>query len=83
MAKYDSYVICTSPRSGSTLLCNLLRATGVAGNPGSHFHDPSVSAWMGYYGLTLDASMSERSVLQTVFEAAIAEGQSRHGHVWP
>ncbi|MEM7023395.1 MAG: Stf0 family sulfotransferase [Pseudomonadota bacterium] len=24
MAHYDSYVICTSPRSGSTLLCDLL-----------------------------------------------------------
>jgi LPS sulfotransferase NodH len=30
MAKYDSYVICTSPRSGGTLLCKLLAAVGVA-----------------------------------------------------
>ena len=32
MANFDSYVICTSPRSGSTLLCQLLAATGVAGD---------------------------------------------------
>ncbi|MBT6203829.1 MAG: sulfotransferase, partial [Rhodospirillaceae bacterium] len=43
MARYQSYVICTSPRSGSTLLCSLLAATGLAGNPCSHFHDPSIS----------------------------------------
>ncbi|HBF29284.1 Stf0 family sulfotransferase, partial [Rhizobium sp.] len=31
MAKFSSYVICTSPRSGSTLLCKLLAATGISG----------------------------------------------------
>lgn len=31
------YVICATPRSGSTLLCNLLRASGVAGDPQSWF----------------------------------------------
>jgi LPS sulfotransferase NodH len=28
-----SYLVCATPRSGSTLLCETLRATGVAGNP--------------------------------------------------
>ncbi|MEO1275711.1 MAG: Stf0 family sulfotransferase [Pseudomonadota bacterium] len=46
-----SYVICTAPRSGSTLLCHLLRATGVAGWPGSHFHRPSLTGWLDAYGL--------------------------------
>ena len=32
-----NYVICTSPRSGSTLLCSLLRSSGVAGWPQSWF----------------------------------------------
>lgn len=27
------YIICTTPRSGSTLLCEALRNTGIAGNP--------------------------------------------------
>ena len=39
MADFEAYVICTSPRSGSTLLCKLLVATGVAGLPASHFHE--------------------------------------------
>jgi LPS sulfotransferase NodH len=33
-----SYLICTLPRSGSWLLCNLLRCSGVAGKPAEHFH---------------------------------------------
>ncbi len=33
----SSYLVCATPRSGSTLLCEMLRATGVAGNPLEHF----------------------------------------------
>ena len=33
-----SYLICSIPRSGSNLLCDLLRATGVAGAPTELFH---------------------------------------------
>src|SRR3954467_13591327 len=32
-----SYLVCATPRSGSTLLCELLAATGVAGRPAEHF----------------------------------------------
>ena len=32
-----SYLICTTPRSGSTLLCELLRARGIAGRPDEYF----------------------------------------------
>lgn len=32
-----SYLVCATPRSGSTLLCEMLRATGVAGTPLEHF----------------------------------------------
>lgn len=32
-----AYLVCATPRSGSTLLCEMLRATGVAGNPLEHF----------------------------------------------
>ena len=42
----QAFVIATVPRSGSTLLCHLLTATGVAGRPASHFHRPSLAAWM-------------------------------------
>jgi trehalose 2-sulfotransferase len=32
-----SYLVCATPRSGSTLLCEMLRETGHAGNPLEHF----------------------------------------------
>jgi trehalose 2-sulfotransferase len=32
-----AYLVCATPRSGSTLLCELLGATGVAGHPLEHF----------------------------------------------
>lgn len=79
MAKYDSYVICTSPRSGSTLLCKLLAATGVAGNPESYFHRCSIRGWLADFGLTPDPSVSEREHLETAFRTAITEGTLETG----
>lgn len=35
------YILCATPRSGSTLLCALLTATGVAGRPKSYFRAQS------------------------------------------
>jgi LPS sulfotransferase NodH len=32
-----SYLVCTTPRSGSTLLCELLADTGIAGRPDEYF----------------------------------------------
>ncbi|WP_091184048.1 Stf0 family sulfotransferase [Microlunatus flavus] len=44
----DSWLLCATPRSGSTLLCGLLESSGVAGRPASYFnrrglHDYSTS----------------------------------------
>lgn len=78
-ARYASYVICTSPRSGSTLLCSLLKATGIAGNPASWFHEPSVTEWQGDFGIASQQSASERDVLQSVFRAAIERGSRGTG----
>ncbi|MFN8635161.1 MAG: Stf0 family sulfotransferase [Chloroflexota bacterium] len=36
----QSYVICTTPRSGSNFLCEVLQATGVAGHPDEYFWNP-------------------------------------------
>ena len=79
MAKYDSYIICTSPRSGSTLLCKLLAATGVAGNRNSYFHRPSISDWLADLGLTRKPSVPERELLEAIFRAAIAKGTLNTG----
>jgi len=39
----QSYFLCTMPRSGSTLLCDLLAQTGVAGKPNSFFRPQSMA----------------------------------------
>ena len=79
MAKYDSYVICTSPRSGSTLLCKLLKKTAVAGNPDSYFHRASISAWCEGRGINQRLSMPERDVLDLVFRATALDGSLETG----
>ena len=78
-ARYQSYIICTSPRSGSTLLCRLLGATGKSGVPESHFHDPSISDWLGYYGLSREHFTTERDALNAVFDAARLRGTGSTG----
>ena len=76
---FDAYVICTSPRSGSTLLCYLLEATGIAGVPDSYFHEPSVAAWIEDLGLSPDPATGEVETLQEVFRKAIALGSGDTG----
>jgi trehalose 2-sulfotransferase len=79
MAKYDSYVICTSPRSGSTLLCKLLAATGVSGNPASYFYDPSVEDWLADLNVEVDPNETESEVLKLAFRAVVREGRKDTG----
>lgn len=70
----QSYVICTSPRSGSTMLCKLLAATGVAGAPDSHFHQPSIEAWLKTYRLDHSAFATREEALTAIFAAAKRRG---------
>ena len=46
-----SYFICSTPRSGSTLLCDLLKQTGVAGRPNSFYRAPSIAEYAEYWGI--------------------------------
>lgn len=52
-----AYIICTSPRTGSTLLCKGLAATGWAGAPAEYFdYRPEVKEhWMRHYGIADEA----------------------------
>ncbi|SCG61619.1 Stf0 family sulfotransferase [Micromonospora inositola] len=51
MADVDSYFICATPRTGSSLLCGLLASTGVAGRPEAYFRVPDEPLWAGRWGL--------------------------------
>ncbi|MGV2105448.1 Stf0 family sulfotransferase [Agrobacterium vitis] len=79
MAKFQSYVICTSPRSGSTLLCNMLAATGVAGKPKSYFHHGPITDWLSYLNLDINPYLPESDLLAAIFEAAVEKGRNGTG----
>lgn len=47
----DAYLICATPRTGSSLLCGLLDSTGVAGHPESYFRRPDEQSWAEHWGI--------------------------------
>lgn len=55
MADPRSYLLCGTPRTGSTLLCSLLASTGVLGRPESYFRGPDEPAWAARFGLAVRA----------------------------
>lgn len=48
----DSYLLCATPRTGSTLLCGLLESTGVAGHPESYFRRQDKRSWANRWNIT-------------------------------
>lgn len=46
-----SYILCTTPRSGSTLLCGLMAAVGTCGHPESYVHSDTRGGWLAAHGL--------------------------------
>lgn len=73
----DSYLICATPRSGSTLLCGLLSSTGVAGRPESYFRVPDEQLWAGRWRIRRDNA--GRFDYRDYVRAALAEGRTENG----
>jgi trehalose 2-sulfotransferase len=53
-----SYLVCATPRSGSSFLCEVLSSTGVAGRPDDYFWNPPF--WFAQWGVTDFPSFAER-----------------------
>lgn len=68
-----SVIIAATPRSGSTLLCSLFRATDPAGRPESWFR------WQNREDFTADFGLPPGSGFRTFLPAAIRAGQSPNG----
>ena len=77
MTAPSAYVICTTPRSGSTLLCRMLSATGIAGQPDSHFHAPSVERWLEAFGLAEKHFSTDREAVTAAVKAARVLGTGK------
>lgn len=71
----NSYMICTSPRSGSTLLCRMLTETGVAGAPESLFFRPDLQDWAERLGVE-NGNLTSVYAFQNLFQAAIVRGRA-------
>jgi trehalose 2-sulfotransferase len=73
----DSYLICATPRTGSSLLCGLLDSTGVAGHPESYFRQPDEGTWAARWGLVCTPDGAFRYA--DYMHAAIAAGRTENG----
>ena len=71
-----SYIICSTPRTGSTRLCSLLKSTGCAGVPESYFRAQDFESRALQWNIRQpDGSVEFRDFLECVLE----RGSTPHG----
>jgi LPS sulfotransferase NodH len=58
LAIHTSYVLCTTPRTGSNFLCEVLSGIGVAGNPQEYFWN--IPVWQKQWGVSDAGSYLDR-----------------------
>ncbi|MFJ4784372.1 Stf0 family sulfotransferase [Streptomyces sp. NPDC088794] len=76
-ADTDTYFICATPRTGSSLLLGLLDSTGVAGHPQAYFRMPDEAAWSERWGV---AHTPQEALDYAEFvRAALREGRTGNG----
>jgi LPS sulfotransferase NodH len=73
----DSYLICATPRTGSSLLCGLLDSTGVAGHPESWFRRQGEQEFASCWGVA-DPSDGTFGYVDYL-RAAVAAGSTANG----
>ena len=73
----DSYLICATPRTGSTLLCGLIASTKVAGQPESYFRKPDEQLWAA--GWDIIRSSDGAFEYSEYIRAALAAGRTENG----
>ncbi|WP_240233531.1 Stf0 family sulfotransferase [Devosia lacusdianchii] len=76
---FSAYVICGTPRSGSTLLCEMLAASGVAGRPHSFYRQQSITHWADRWGVDYAGGVDTRDFDQRYLTAMLREGTTRTG----
>jgi LPS sulfotransferase NodH len=71
----QSYIICATPRSGSTLLCDLLESTGAAGRPASYFRKQSIARWASRLNVGIEGDEEEPVFDRDYIEAVVTAGR--------
>ncbi len=73
---FDSWLLCATPRSGSTLLCGLLESSGVAGHPRSYFNRRGLHNYATDWRV---AQPSEGRIDAAYVQAALTAGRTSNG----
>ncbi|MER8584457.1 Stf0 family sulfotransferase [Mesorhizobium sp. M1338] len=76
---FNGYIICGTPRTGSTLLGKLLESARTAGTPHSFYRRQDVSEWAEEWKLHDRDTMSELEFNAAYLNAAIAAGKGGTG----
>ncbi|MGW0228427.1 Stf0 family sulfotransferase [Actinopolymorpha singaporensis] len=72
----DSYLICATPRTGSTLLCGLLKSSGIAGRPASYFNRRGLHDYADGWRI---ARPRDGRIDEAYVRAALAAGRTSNG----
>ena len=75
-ARPGAYILCSTPRTGSTLLCSLLTATGMAGVPASYFRVEDIDRRADQMGIR---SPDGAYRFADYVRAVIAQGRTPNG----
>jgi LPS sulfotransferase NodH len=73
-AGFRSVILCATPRSGSTMMCDLMAASGVAGRPNSYFRRQSIADFASEWGIAPGPDFERRH-----FDAARRAGTDPSG----
>jgi LPS sulfotransferase NodH len=77
--RFSSYILCATPRSGSTLLCDLLASTGVAGKPHSYYRNEDASDWAESWDVPRPCRLEDAAFEKAYLAAMIREGTAETG----
>lgn len=85
MRPHTSYFVCGTPRSGSSLLCEALKNTGLAGWPEEYFYRGDEPFWRERWGVSIFAdylarAMEQGSTPNGVFGAKLMMGGGYFNH---
>ncbi len=78
---HTSYLICATPRSGSTLLCEALKNTGLAGRPEEYFQPDNEAFWKELWGTSCHADYIARVIKEGTTSNGVFGMKIMWGHV--
>lgn len=73
---FSAYIVCSTPRSGSTLLCDLLTASGVAGEPHSYLRPQDINEWAEEWGISGPAAVTDPKFNRAYLAAMTQAGKA-------